>query len=126
MAEELGISRKTYVLLETARWYPPYKERAHMLKVLHDVSPELAATFLQVTGASLEDHAVVVQTPAAQVLPPSRIAVKAAYAGAVAQVAEEQDLTASAVTKVASAVLAKMVNAGVGDASLASAADAAS
>ena len=114
MAAGLGISRKTYVLLESSRWYPPYKERAHMIRCLHELDPSLVAVFVGVAGESLEEHVLTVTAPAEPVRAPSAAAVKKAYAEAIAQVAAEQDMTVSAVTKVATGLVARLVAAGVG------------
>lgn len=114
MADELGISRKTYVLFETCRWFPPFKERAHTLKRLHELDRALADTFLQVTGEDLSDYAIDAgSNGTAQQSGISATAARAAYEKAVSIVAAERDLTRSAVKRVATSVIAALAAAGL-------------
>jgi DNA-binding XRE family transcriptional regulator len=113
MAEHLGISRKTYVLLESSRWHPPYKERAAMLKRLHELDPELVPTFLGVTGATLDEHALVVEVQAPRPPRLSAEQLKDVYEKAIAEVATEREMTLAATRKVAGALLRKLAAAGV-------------
>jgi transcriptional regulator with XRE-family HTH domain len=115
MADALGMSRKTYLLFENARWYPAYKERAYLLARLHEIEPALVPVFLGVTGETLGEHVLVREVAAAVVTAPvlSVAATKAAYETVVAEVAVERDMTISATRKVAAALVKRLAAAGV-------------
>jgi len=111
MADRLKISRKTYVLFESARWYPPYKERAHMLRCLRSVDEKLVPVFCTVTGQAVEEHVLTVVPPRAAAL--SEKAARAAYEVAVAEVAAEREMTIVAVKRVAAGLFGRLSAVGV-------------
>ncbi len=123
MAEVLAMSRKTYVLFETARWYPPYKERAFIIRRFYLIAPSLVPVFLHAAGETLAEHTVTVKTaPPQPVAPLSAAATRAAVDTAIAEVAVERDMTIGATRKIAVALVTRLAAANVGLAELAKAA----
>jgi DNA-binding XRE family transcriptional regulator len=111
LADRLGMSRKTYILFETGRWFPPYKERAWTMRQLQNLDPGLVEPFLAVANDVLADHALEIQPPP----PPPRDpnAARATFDAIVAQVAAERDMTTSAVTKVAASLVGRFLVHGI-------------
>jgi transcriptional regulator with XRE-family HTH domain len=117
VANRLGISRKTYLLFESTRWFPPPRERGHFVKRLHDLDAGLAQTLVGILGQTLEDH-VVVRQPAASggagAGPPlDAKEAKRAYDVVIYECAEELEMSPRALRPIAANVLARLAASGI-------------
>jgi DNA-binding XRE family transcriptional regulator len=112
MASALGISRKTYVLMESGRWLPAPRAGHHMVHVLHGFDPALAAAYAALYDNTVEDFGVAPPAPAA---PPKLDPQQArhAYDAAVYAAAEGEDIPAKTLRPVVAAVLAALHEAGM-------------
>jgi DNA-binding XRE family transcriptional regulator len=112
MASALGISRKTYVLLESGRWVPGARQQHHMVHTLHRFDPALAVAYAALYDTEVEDWGVAPPAPAAPPkLDPQH--ARPAYDAAVYAAAEEHDLPAQTLRPVLAAVLAALRQAGM-------------
>jgi DNA-binding XRE family transcriptional regulator len=95
VASELGISRKTYVLMESTRWLPSQRQRAHFVRLLQRMIPTAAEELVRLFGETLDDY--VDAKPVVPVQPaPAVPLLEAKYAklvfdSALLGVAEELD-----------------------------------
>jgi transcriptional regulator with XRE-family HTH domain len=110
IAVHLGVSRKTYILLETSRWFPPHKERAHFILALSALDPTLVDAALELLGGELDDH---VLRAAGDVSPLDAASTKAAVDDAIRAAADTMDVTARAFRPAASVLLARLAQSGV-------------
>jgi transcriptional regulator with XRE-family HTH domain len=53
LATKLGISRRTLSHWESGHWFPPHKERLHVVLSLHDVPPEHVLEIADGLGVTL-------------------------------------------------------------------------
>jgi transcriptional regulator with XRE-family HTH domain len=117
IADVLGISRKTYLLFETTRWFPPARERGHFVKRLYDLDPGLAHTLVGILGETLEDHVVVRELPASSgaaiVAPLDPKEAKRGYDVAIYESAEELEMSPRSLRPIAANVLAKLDASGI-------------
>jgi transcriptional regulator with XRE-family HTH domain len=117
IAGVLGLSRKTYLLFETARWFPPARERGHFVKRLYDLDPGLAHTLVGILGEKLDDHVVVRQpaaSPGSANGPPLDLKeAKRAYDVVIYESAEELEMSPRSLRPIAANVLAKLAASGI-------------
>jgi transcriptional regulator with XRE-family HTH domain len=126
MGATLGISRKTYHLLETQRWFPDAREHAHFVKRLHDLDPAAARAFVDLNDETLEHYAIVKPVPGAaeKALEPKQ--ARLAFDAALYATAEELDLSPKAVRPIAAGLLGRLAESGISLAQAAALAKAAS
>ncbi len=110
MAEHVGVSRKTYILLETARWFPPYKERAHFLRALAELDFKLVDAAVELLGGTLDDH-VFKKTHDGPRLDAE--SAKAALDDAIREGADAMDVTARTFRPAVARALVRLAEAGV-------------
>jgi transcriptional regulator with XRE-family HTH domain len=121
IASELGISRKTYVLLESNRWLPQPRAQAHFVKQLHRLHPPLAKVFADLMGASVADFVEV--RPVVASPPPAAgttvaVPLEAKHAelvldSAILGVAEQLDMSPRALRPIVAALLERLAAAGM-------------
>jgi DNA-binding XRE family transcriptional regulator len=114
VAGELGISRKTYILLESARWLPPSRQRSHVVRVLHGLFPAVAEELVKVFGDTLADYVQVqsvVQVAPARALEATH--AKLVFDSAVLGVAEELDASPRMLRPLLAGLLARLDAAGM-------------
>lgn len=58
LAASLGISRKTYILMEQDHWWPHERERHFMVHTLYKLDPSLAGWFAMIYETELEDWGI--------------------------------------------------------------------
>jgi DNA-binding XRE family transcriptional regulator len=113
MGASLGISRKTYHLFETQRWFPDAREHAHFAKRLHELDPALAGVFADVNGEALEEYAIVKLAPGAAEAGLDPKQAKLVFEAAVYATAEELDMSPKAVRPIAAGVLTRLAESGI-------------
>ncbi len=111
MGKKLGISRKTYTLFETRRWFPAPRERRHFVKALHELDPVAADALARAMGESLADHVAVSPPSHAPSLDPQR--AKLAFDASLYATAEELDVTPRALRAIAAALLGRLAETGL-------------
>lgn len=71
VASALGISRKTYLLMESTRWLPSARQRAHFVRVLHRMIPAAAEELVRLFGETLADYVDTNPASPGQPAPPA-------------------------------------------------------
>lgn len=120
LASELGISRKTYILLESNRWLPTPRAQADFVKQLHRLHPPAAKVFADIMGASIADF-VEVRSAVAAPAPPAGSAPAPLEAGharlvldsAILGVAEQLDMSPRILRPIVAALLERLAAAGM-------------
>lgn len=110
MAAILGISRKTYVFLETGRWLPHAREQHHMIHTLHKYAPAAAEAYAAIHERDVSEWGIAPAAPAAPLDPHQ---ARHAYAAALYDAAEEAELPANLLRPVVAAVLAALRESGM-------------
>jgi transcriptional regulator with XRE-family HTH domain len=114
MGVALGLSRKTYHLLESPGWLPGFREHAHFVKTLHHLDPAAARAFAGVFGKRVEDYALVLPGAGdARGAPVDPRQAKLVFDAAVYATAEELDMSPKALRPIAAMLLARLADGGV-------------
>jgi hypothetical protein len=110
VAAALGISRRVYLLFETARWFPAPRERHFFVHRLHALDPEVGEACARILGGTAADFGVA---PLAAAPPLDAAQARAAYDAAVYGAAEETDVPPPTARILVASVIEKLRQAGV-------------
>jgi DNA-binding XRE family transcriptional regulator len=118
VASELGISRKTYILMESTRWLPSPRQRAHFVRVLHRMNPLAAEQLVRLFGETLADYVEVKAAAPVQPAQPVGPPLDAKYArlvfdSAVLGAAEELDTSPRILRPLLASLLDRLDTAGM-------------
>ncbi len=109
----LGISRKTYILMEQGRWLPGDRQGHQMIHQLHKLDPALAVEFAKLHDTTVESFGIAPPAPAPAARRLEAQHAKSAYDAAVYDAAEQAEMPAKLLRPVIAAVLASLQEAGM-------------
>lgn len=110
VAAGLGISRKTYVLFESGRWFPSAREHHFFVHRLDALDPALGEAYARTMGCTSADFGVAPRGAAPSL---DATQARAAYDAAVYGAAEEADVPPKTARLIVASVVAKLRHAGV-------------
>jgi DNA-binding XRE family transcriptional regulator len=106
-ADHLGISRKTYLLMESRRWLPQARERSHFARRLRELHAPAADEFVRLFPEAAEDDAEA-QRRARGVAELGAAQAKLVFDSAVLGVAEELEQSPRLVRALVAAILERL------------------